>query len=436
VRNLNLNLNLNLVIILILFFHGLFLSYFPIHPKASYSITFLLYFSIILFYLSSSLRINKWLFFAIIVLIPSVLVGLYLEWSYIDSAADIARYLAPFVGYSAGLIILKQMDYYKVLYALYLLLGIHLILFYYSVISKISHMFQGGPLVEYAGGYGLEVHSVYAFIVYFLLKNKLVFGIKKLLMIGYFIGFIANPILIMSKARLIAMLLSLALIFLLFSNFKDRVLMIVLALFVATTSYIYFEGRTYQQQPYETIFEQGKDTNVTVFSRFQDTLELIRTKRYHADASTSFRVAEIKNLTGMIYSEAPRSLFFGFGAGALYYDDYSEIKGGILQENYRSDGGVHDIFFMPLAYLFRYGFVGIFLILYFSLHVYRRLLTSYSNLHQDTIAKSLKLFILISFFADLFVGVHVYGNLSFGFLLAFGIIFQNKTNNPSVYKTY
>ena len=39
---------------------------------------------------------NRWFFFAIVVLIPSGLLGLFMEWSYIDISADIGRYLAPF----------------------------------------------------------------------------------------------------------------------------------------------------------------------------------------------------------------------------------------------------------------------------------------------------------------------------------------------------
>ena len=43
-------------------------------------------------------------------------------------------------------------------------------------------------------------------------------------------------------------------------------------------------------------------------SRFQDTLELIETNEYSADSSTSYRVAEIKNVFGMLYHKFPYSL--------------------------------------------------------------------------------------------------------------------------------
>lgn len=421
-----LSANLILAIIIILFFNSQILNSFSLHPKIIYAISFLLYFLVILFNLLRKFQINNWLFFAVIVVLASALLGLYLGWNYIDISADIARYLAPFMGYSAGLILLKQMDYDKILFSFYVLFGINIFLYYLSVISKINNVFQGGQLVEYASPYGLEVHAIYAFLAYFLLKNKIVYGARKILMIGYIIGFIANPILIMSKARLLALLLSFGLIFLFFSKFKDRFLMVVLALFIAGTSYIFFEGQSSQKEPFVISIEENKGPNIEVFSRIEDTIELFQTKRYDADASTAFRVAEIKNIAGMIYADLPQSLLFGFGSGALYYDDYSEIMGGIHKENFRSDGGVHDIFFMPLGYLFRYGIIGFFFIICFSVYTFRRLLSDSVNLHQDAIVKSLKLFIIISFFADLFVGVHVYGNFTFGLLLAFGIALKSK----------
>jgi len=400
--------NFYAVIILLLFYHGMFLAQFQIHPKISYAISFLLYVLVVLCHKNSIVRMDRWLFFAIIVLIPSVLVGLYMGWDYIDISADIVRYLAPFLSYTVGLLLLKKFDYYRTIYILYGLLALKMISYYYSVIFKASYVLQGGPVVEYAK-HGLEVESLYFFIVYFLLKNKLVSGVKKVLLIGYAVGYIVNPIFLMSKARTVTMLLSVVLIFIFYSNFKDRVLVVIFALFITGTSLLYL--------------------NDSVFSRFQDTIELIETNEYHTDASTSVRVAEIINVTGMLYDESPYSLFFGFGSGALYYDDHSKIEGGISQGNFRPDGGIHDIFTIPFAYVFRYGFIGLLLILSFVVHCYRNIIVSNVNVHQATIATSLKLYIIISLVADLFVPVHVYGNLQFGFIIAMGIVLQNKFNS-------
>ena len=130
----------------------------------------------------------------------------------------------------------------------------------------------------------------------------------------------------------------------------------------------------------------------------------------------------------MLYDKFPFSLPFGFGSGALFYDNFAQIKGGIHQGNYRSDGGIHDIFFGPAAYLFRYGIIGLLLMFYFVVHNYRKISVNNVNAHQYTIAVSLKLFIIITIVKDIFVPVHAYGNLQFGFFIAMGIVLQNKFN--------
>ena len=409
--------NFYVVIIFILIFSSALLDPLKLNAKISYAIIFLLYILIIFFHKNAIARMNSWLFYAIIVLIPSGLLGLYIGWSLIDISADISRYLAPFLGYTAGILLFNHLEYYRIFYLLYGLLAYNLFLFYETVISKLSYVFQGGPLVEYAGKYNLEVHYLYAFIAYFLIKNKLVYGFKKILLVGYVLGYILSPILMMSKARTITMLLSFTLIFIFFSNLKNKVLMIISAGIVSCIIIFYFSDKTFNST---YVF----DYNVT--ARFEKTLEWFKTKNYSADASTSYRVAEIKNVFGMLYDKYPYSLPFGFGSGALFYDHHAKIKGGISQKNYRPDGGLHDIFFIPGALLFRYGIIGLLFMLYFAVHNYRKISVKNFNAHQDTIATSLKLFIIISMVKDLFIPVHVYGNIQFGFFIAMGIVLQNK----------
>ena len=415
--------NFYVAIILLLIFIGTFLVPLELHPKVRYAVIFLLHVLVILSLKNSFVSMNRWLFFAIIVLIPSGLLGLYMEWSYIDISADIGRYLAPFLGYAAGVLLFNHLDYYRILYVLYGLLALKLFSFYGSVVSKVSNVFQGGPLVEYASPYGLEVHFLYTFLAYFLLKNRLVLlenkivsWFIKVLLIGYIVGFIVNPILIMSKARTLTMCLSLTLIFIFFTNLKNKVMLIILATLVTGMILLYSSGQTYNDS---TALD-----GVTL--RFQDTLELIKTNEYSEDPSTAYRVAEIKNVFGMLYDKFPYSLPFGFGSGALYYENYATIKGGISQGNYRPDGGIHDIFFMPGGYLFRYGMIGLLFMFYFVVNNYRKISVNNTNAHQDAIAASLKLFIIISIIADLFVPVHAFGNFQFGLFIAMGIVLQNK----------
>ena len=66
--------------------------------------------------------------------------------------------------------------------------------------------------------------------------------------------------------------------------------------------------------------------------------------------------------------------------------------------------------------------------LYFVVHNYRKISVNNVNAHHDTIAASLKLFIIISIIADLFIPVHTYGNFQYGFFIAMGIVLQNKFN--------
>ena len=181
--------NVYVAIIFILIFIGSLLGPLQLHPKTHYAIIFLFYVLIVLFHKNTIVHMNKWLFFAIIVLIPSGLLGINMGWSYIDISADIARYLAPFLGYTAGILLFNHLDFYRILYVLYGLLALNLFSYYHSVFTKLSNVFQGGPLVAYASEYGLEVHLLYAFISYFLIKNKLVSGFKKVLLIGYVLGF-------------------------------------------------------------------------------------------------------------------------------------------------------------------------------------------------------------------------------------------------------
>ena len=411
--------NFYVIVIFILYFSGTLLAPLQLHPKISYAIIFLLYIFIIFvfFHKNTLTSMNSWLFFAIIVLMPSGMLGLFIGWSLIDISADIVRYLAPFLGYTAGILLFNRLDYYRILYLLYGLLAINLFFFYESIVYKLSYVFHGGPLVEYAGKYNLEVHFLYAFIAFFLLRNKLVFGFKKVLLIGYVVGYIINPILMMSKARVITVLFSFALIFIFFSNFKKKVLMILFAALISSTIFFYFSGKT---------FDSYNDSDYSATARFEKTLEWFKTKNYYSDASTSYRVAEIQNVFGMLYDKYPYSLPFGFGSGALFYDNYAKIKGGISQGNYRADGGIHDIFFGPGAFLFRYGIIGLLFMLYFAAHNYRKISVNNFNAHQDTIAVSLKLFIIIAIVKDLFVPVHAYGNIQFGFIIAMGLVLQNK----------
>ena len=75
--------------------------------------------------------------------------------------------------------------------------------------------------------------------------------------------------------------------------------MILLAALISSSIFFYFKGKT---------FDSAYVFDYSVTSRFQETLELIETKKYSIDASTSYRVAEIINVFGMLYHKLPYTL--------------------------------------------------------------------------------------------------------------------------------
>jgi hypothetical protein len=391
---------------LIPFYHSILYAPFNLHPKLIYAITFVIYIVFIFINKNNILNINKWLFFSSIFIVPSMLLGLYMEWHLVDILADVSRYLAPFIGFAVGVALLSRINYTRIVYLLYGIGIIELISYYNSLVNKVVYVLQGGPVVEYASAHGLQINTWHFFLFFFVLRNKLVSGWGKFLLIGYVIGYIINPILLMSKARTITVGLSFILIFFFYSKAKEKIRIAFFLLLLGFISSFYIVSDD--------------------FSRFGDVLELIETGEYGADASTSVRVAEIINITETLYENLPYSLFLGMGSGALYYDDYSELKGGISQENYREDGGIHHIFTVYFMYIFRYGFIGLMLMLLFIYHVQSEMRESKTNMLQDTITSSVKLFIVISLVEDVFVPSYVYGNFLFGFIMSIGLICHRK----------
>ena len=163
-------------------------------------------------------------------------------------------------------------------------------------------------------------------------------------------------------------------------------------------------------------------------SRFTKAYDSIIYDEYHIDSSTSYRLAEIKNITQTLMEDPAAKLPLGLGLGALYYDTYEPIQGGVHAENYRPDGGLHHVFTVYFAYILRYGLIGLFI---FFIWIY----ASYKKIskckNEDpiiyNIVSSVKLYIVISLIADTFVPVHVYGNFSFGFFVAIGVIIASKS---------
>jgi len=213
-----------------------------------------------------------------------------------------------------------------------------------------------------------------------------------------------NPILIMSKARLLAVILAIGIIFLFYSRLKTK---LILSGFIIIT--LFFLAINDNQ----------------VFARLYSTIDLIKLQIYDIDPSTSYRFAEIYNILSMLFDK-PYSIFFGYGSGAVFFDYHFPIEGGIDPANYRENGGLHDIFFGPLVYLFRYGLLGFLFISYFIKSNFSRLSSSNNDALQNSLSASFKIFIIISVFADLFVPVHLYGSFEFGMYISIALLLQKK----------
>ena len=234
-------------------------------------------------------------------------------------------------------------------------------------------------------------------------------GYWKVLLIVYIVGYIFNPVLLESKARLITMLLSFLLIFIFDAKFKEKLMIIIFSIIMSIVLL----------------------NSNNALSRFDDTLNLIKTGKYSADSSTSVRVAEIINISKTLHENIPYSIPLGMGPGALYYDDYAPLKGGIHKGNYRDDGGIHHIFTVYFAYIFRYGVIGLLLILLFVNSIRRKILVKNSDVRYNAFFSLMNVFIIVSLVADAFVPVHVYGNYIFGFLLSLFVILHQKLNFKS-----
>ena len=397
------NSNIPVIITLFLAYHSYLFSLFTSSIRIAYGISFLLY-CMAIFYHNKNLllNVNKWLFSSTLVVTISILLGLGMGWNNTDILADTARFLAPFVGYVAGLIVLKHLPYHKLITIFYIFGLVELLLYYISLSNKLLYVAQGGPIFEYAKN-GLTGSFLYFFLFLCFLKYKIIKGFTRVLIIGYLLGMALNPIMLLSKARTISLVVAIVLVFFCVAKYRFKLFILIFILILMSI----------------LILNSSSDV---IFNRFNNFITVFETGKYHDDASTSFRVVEIINVTSTLIDTIPYSLLFGLGSGALYYDTYATIKGGVHLENFRPDGGVHHIFFAYLAYLFRYGFVGLMLILCWILSVVYKLNKVSHNTQLDNFSNSvilsIKLYILIMLISDIFVPVNIYGNMSFGYILA------------------
>jgi hypothetical protein len=407
-----------ILLTLFLFYHGYLITFLVpgLSLEVRYLLPFIFYFLAIFYRKQNFFSMNYWLLYAIFFIVLSFLVGLSMNWYLRDNLADVARFLGPFIGYTAGLAVLSRMSYIQLLSLVFYLSFIKIVTYYHSVIVKIIDTLQGRPIFDYAKA-PLAVQFLFFFLFIYFIKTKAVNRTGRIILFGYLVGFVVNPFLEMSKARTITLLLCGIIVFVYIAKAKLKTALITVTLIALSLTYVSGAG------------EQ-------IFQRYNNLFKLIQTGEYHDDASSSVRVTEIKNVTATLYNTFPYSLPFGMGAGAILYEVAAKIEGGINKENFRPDGGVHHIFTVYFAYLFRYGFIGLFLIMIWIYTIFRELARShvYDPLYPliNPIRLSVMFFIVASMVADIFVPVHVYGNFQFGFFMAMGIVAVRKAKSTKL----
>jgi len=402
-----------LVIALLVFYQGrIFASIFDLSLELQYASVSISFFLIYILYCKDHLKINRYLFLSIITMLISLLIGFWMGWYPRDILADVVRYIAPFLGFTAGLYIFGRLQYERVIYFIFFISTVELIIYCESVFGKIYHVIHGSPLIEYAK-HGLNVSGFYFFLFICFLKKRMLNRVGKFLAFCYTISFFISPILLMSKARTITMLFSTALVCL-FVVKRRTGLIIVIAFLVCI-----FTGIKYLDTDH-------------VFSRTYAAIELLQSGEYSKDPSTGVRIAEISNILDQLNKALPYSILFGMGSGALHFETAMKVEGGRHAEDVRKNGGVHDIYTIFFGYLFRYGVIGFGLVLFWTGFVMKKLIKCIKHNKEDpfkySICLSVILYILYAFLSDNFVAVYVYGNFHYGLILAIAFVVAHHKN--------
>lgn len=355
------------------------------------------------------LKINIWLLLSIFVALVSFIIGLYMNWYPKDMLADIARYVAPFLGFAVGICIFRRLSYNRIIDFIIILVVIELFFYYYSLFEKIRYVYTGGSIIEYAK-YGLHVSGFFFLLFTCFLRKRILSRIGKILIVGYIIGFVFGPIMLMSKARLLAHSFLFTLVFLFVFNKKVKLIFLVLSLIFIVVAITYVESNFYSH----------------IFSRFYDMVNFVQSGDYTYDVGTDVRIAEIINVKDALFNNLPFSAPFGMGSGALWFETVRKVMGGLHAGNFSDNGGLHHIFMASISILFRYGIIGFGIILLWIANVMKKLINALKrtdgNPFDYSIYLSVLFYIFYALLSDTFVPVYMYGNIYFGFILAVGYV--------------
>jgi hypothetical protein len=385
-----------------------------------YVITFSSFLIIYMLYNSNHFKIERWFLFSIFYALFSCLIGFYYGWYPRDILADVARFIAPFLGFATGFYVLKNFSKERIFYLISLFFGINLLFFIKSLIEKIYFTYQGETLVGYqARGIGSSTFLM-LFLTMLLIKGQIKSKLWKLFIIVYFLIWLISPIFSLSRTSMLSSVFVLMLIFLYGLNRRQKVLLLL------------FSGITLSLF-YPVLNNISTDRYLYRFTRMFDAIksgDLSRT-------STGVRILEIKKSMVGISQNLPSSIFWGLGSGALWFDDSGDVRksNALAPQNFRENGGAHHIHSTYFSIFFRYGFIGLALTLGWIVSVLAKMKISsmkspyprYSVYHIWLL--TLKLACFSSLFVSLF-NYSFYGNCAFGFFLAIGFVLSKRLQEP------
>jgi len=318
-----------------------------------------------LYALLSSGRIHKVLLLAIFSLFPSVIFGMLLltnnETNVIDFFADVVRYVAPFIGFSVAIFLVRKMNFRDIESLFVLLFSYEIFKMLLSIFNK---LLDSGNIVEYAGvGFYSSAILVIVFGFNYFFKGKRTILIAMLFLLSISL-FILMPFIIVSKTNVLVMITqSVIILYLIYQHIRFKI-----------NKLKYFIGLFLIALIVPTLI--GSD-NQTI-NRYEQALNVVVNPDIPGDTSTTARIGEIQGVFHN-FSEEPMNFIFGMGNGswilAKFIDE--DRKGsdnwyGLAPQNYRENGKyVHHIHSGIFSILNRNGLIGLLFYFYFFYFGYR-----------------------------------------------------------------
>lgn len=359
-------------------------------------------------------QINLFLASAITISLFSLFIGLYNEWYLLDIIGDSYRYVAPILGFTVGLKLLSKVNKDEIISLIKYILFTYILLFIFSSVNFFYSLFFGqAELFTYSQSLDIEVYPIIFLFLYLSFISNPFHKISILFLLVALV-FIVSMLTNLSKANFLLVSLYLIIpIFLIRSHIMNTFLILLIGslIFVSFSS---FEERissmVYTINDFD-INDEGATNSVS-------------------DTSTEARLIEFRAVINS-FSSNILLLFTGHGNGALLNNLTDQT--GIAPENFRENGGLHNIHIENVSLLFRNGLVGLFFYLYWQLYILKKSLYGISDLsYRNSSIYIFNLAIAIQIFGMIviaFTNASFYGKQDFGLISAMVIIIFNLRKN-------